>query len=234
MIFTNTNNERCCFVHIPRTGGTYIEKAICKAYHIKYNHTNVKALLGVKKVIEPNKWFMMQHLTLKEIHLFVENKLIEECDNHFSIVRNPYDRFVSLFKYWSKKKGKNGLNEFLSKVEDMDLNSYEHKGIFSQKEHFQALRLEDCKYHLLPQFVYLSENDGIVMPEVFKYEEMEEVKKYSEKQFDINFHKDHAENIRKSNLNFLTEPQKERIYSLYKEDFENFDYDEFFSKESDY
>ena len=234
MIFTNTNSERCCFVHIPRTGGTYIERAICETYSIKHDHSNVKVLLGLKNVIEPNKWFMMQHLTLKEIHLFIENKLIEECDNYFSIVRNPYDRFVSLFKYWSKKKGENGLNEFLSKVEDMDLNSYQHKGIFSQKENFQALKLEDCKYHLLPQFLYLSDNDGIVIPEVFKYEEMEKVKKYSEKQFDINFNKDHAEDTRGSNLNFLTERQKERIYSLYKDDFENFNYTKHLARGSDF
>jgi hypothetical protein len=234
MIFTNTNGKRCCFVHIPRTGGTYIEQAICKTYSIKYDRSNVKFLLGIQSLTELNKWFMMQHLTLKEIRLFIENKLIKECDSYFSIVRNPYDRFVSLFKYWSKNKGENGLNEFLSKVEGMDLNSYEHKGIFSQKEHFQALRLEDCKYHLLPQFVYLSENDGIVTPEVFKYEEMKKIKKYSEIQVDINFNKERAKNARKSNLIFLTEGQKERIYSLYKDDFQNFNYTKHLERGSDF
>ena len=234
MIFTNTENKRHCFIHIPRTAGTHVEQEICRAYHIPHNAGRIDLLLGVRQLISPGNWFALQHLTYKETQLFIQKEIIEKCNIYFSIVRNPYDRFVSLFKYWSKGKKESDLNNFIDKVENLEIASYQHSGLFSKKDKFEALRLEECKYHLLPQSLYLCDDSGIINLEIFKYKEIEEIQKYSAISLGLRFDGFSAGKRRSANLILLSDIQKERIYSLYKEDFEKFDYDEFFSKESDY
>ena len=56
------------FIHIPRTGGTYIESLLCKKYNVNINWPDVnnKNLFGLKKLNDYN-YLTLQHLTLNEM-----------------------------------------------------------------------------------------------------------------------------------------------------------------------
>ena len=60
--------EEIIFIHIPRTGGTYIEKNLCKKYKISkiWPDVNLKNLFGLYKIKDKN-FITWQHLTIKEM-----------------------------------------------------------------------------------------------------------------------------------------------------------------------
>ncbi|WP_158971660.1 sulfotransferase family 2 domain-containing protein [Paraglaciecola sp. L3A3] len=61
-----------CFIHIPKNGGTTVEKLIYKTKSVKHR-----------------KWYELYAMAPKEyIHW-----------NKFCIIRNPYDRFLSAYNY---------------------------------------------------------------------------------------------------------------------------------------
>jgi chondroitin 4-sulfotransferase 11 len=102
------DKHKFIFIHIPKTGGTSIEKAFKK--RIKGGH---------------------KHLTLFDY----ENELKTEIEKYFvfSVIRNPWDRLVSYWKYRQGKRhapidGK--LNEFdkwLKFISSLDLNNLNGK-----------------------------------------------------------------------------------------------------------
>ena len=83
------------FIHIPKTGGTSIEKAL--DYFGPWEVENQKRLFGLIKspVLLSYNWksAFLQHLTFSEInqHWDFSSALV------FSVVRNPWARFASIF-----------------------------------------------------------------------------------------------------------------------------------------
>ena len=73
-----SHKHQCIFIHIPRTGGTSIE-------HWFLNHT-----MG-------NKNLPLKHLTAPQAKLIYKDYWNDYYK--FSIIRNPYNRFVSMFRY---------------------------------------------------------------------------------------------------------------------------------------
>jgi len=82
----HTLNKKVLFIHIPKTGGTSIEKWLSKdidhiEFYSKYPTVNMK--------VTP------QHLAKKDLIAFIGNHF----DYEFSIVRDPYQRIESEFFY---------------------------------------------------------------------------------------------------------------------------------------
>ena len=80
------HQQKFIFVHIPKTGGSSIELTICPNTSIAGNHTGKLN----------NTTFDGKHWTYKQINLQTPNI---NTYFKFTIVRNPYDRIVSLFEW---------------------------------------------------------------------------------------------------------------------------------------
>ena len=149
------------FIHIPRTVGTYIENLICSKFGIRSNWPNpdMEILFGLMKCSESN-YFVLQHLTYIESVKFV-GKIPS-----FSVVRNPYDRALSLYRYWGGDNRFGSLSIFLNQLEEINLDEYEYEGIKTSNPNFNFKNMTDniseCKYHFLPQYKYVCENGKIM------------------------------------------------------------------------
>lgn len=126
------------FVHIPKTGGTSIEKTLKNAGAAQA--MKVKKKLGYAKAT-------MQHM---QAEIYLEAVGEDFADYTFTVVRNPYDRFLSEYKM---KVVEPGLSE---SVHDWALANF--------KRHDEYSFTRDN--HIRPQVDFLSER-----VEVFKFEE---------------------------------------------------------------
>lgn len=210
------DKDKIIFIHIPRTAGSYVEKQLCEKYNCKlrWPEPNEINLFGLHKV-KDNHYLTLQHLTLNEmikyrfINKNIENQFI------FTIIRNPYDRVLSLYKNWSKKY--KTLDIFLDELEKLNLNKYQHNGIVTNNKNFNyknmTRNLSDIKYFLLPQYCYIDNNENYKV-NIVKYDEMETLNEMLK--LNIKF--------RKSGNKNLTEIQKTKIYNIYKIDFEKFSF----------
>jgi len=208
------DKDKVIFIHIPRTSGTYIEGRLCKKYNCKLNwpEPNKENLFGLYK-IEDNNYLTLQHLTLKEmikyefINKNIENQFI------FTVIRNPYDRVASLYKNWFKKY--ETFDKFLEELEKLNLDNYQHNGIVTNNKNFNYINmtsnLSEIKYFVLPQYYYIDNNENYEV-NIIKYEEIENLNDILK--LDLKFNK-------RCNNN-LTEVQKNKIYNIYKIDFEKF------------
>lgn len=133
----------------------------------------------------------------------------------FTIIRNPYDRIVSLYKNWFQKN--KTLDLFLDELEKLDLDDYQHNGIITENKNFNYLNmtsnLRDIKYFVLPQYYYTNNNENYKV-NIIKYEELESLNKI----LNLNL------KFEKKSKNHLTEVQKNKIYNIYKIDFDKFNF----------
>jgi hypothetical protein len=188
------------FLHIPKTAGTSIQHAI----QTKYGYP---------------KW-MRYHSRL--------SSTLEICkmysyipDYSFTVVRDPYDRLVSLFTHTKKQYKEDPISFFLNEssgnknnpnyeayLEFMktDFNSW-IKSTFSKKTEFVDLKL-------MPQSEYIDCDYDI---DIFKFEELYKV----EEKLKVTLPKLN-ENL-KPNIAW-TDESKQIVQNYFKEDFERFDY----------
>ena len=210
------DKDKVIFIHIPRTAGTYIEKELCKKYNCKLDwpNPNKDNLFGLYN-IKDNHYLTLQHLTLNEmikydfINKNIENQYI------FTVIRNPYDRILSLYKNWFNIY--KSLDIFLDELEKLNIDKYEHNGIVTNNNNFNyknmTSKLSEIKYFVIPQYYYIDNNENYKV-NIIKYDEIETL---NEKlKLNIKYKKSHNNN--------LTEIQKNKIYNIYKIDFEKFNF----------
>lgn len=124
---------KCIFVHVPKTGGTSIIDAFDKTWEDK----DVSFLLSGNKSLETD-W--------EEYEKKYTDYLI------FSIVRNPWDRFISGWKYCNTTKN-NSLNDVLIKLPTFEEN--EHDFIHLTRTQCDTIYKKE---KLIPNFVIKFEN----------------------------------------------------------------------------
>lgn len=167
------HENKLIFIHIPKNAGTSVHS---------YFNTPIESIL-------PDK-------TWKEYSSFF-NEYWEEYTK-FSIVRNPYCRFKSFYKYL--KIGKD-INHFAKIVKGK----------------------KDRMYITKPQYHYIcNEANDIVVDKIIRYENLEDdLKKIGIKNFPrVNESKKISEERMIMNENTIN-----LIHSIYKKDFEILNYD---------
>lgn len=201
------NKKNLLFVHIPKTGGTTIE------YHLNsIQNANQGYFIDLNRKA-------IQHLTILEYRDYLNVNINNYLK--FSIVRNPYNRLLSNY-YWTDLpigyKNNKSFDFFLEEVEDIVTT-----------QNFNMTFLHD---HYIPQKNFLINEDGkIIIDKYFKFEKYSSVIDFLLQYYPkLNKRKNDTikQTVSKERRLKLTTSQKKRIYNLYKEDFELFEYDKDF------
>lgn len=187
--------KKILFIHIPKTGGSSVEKAL--NLHPHQVQDAFVSLSGTGK--------HLQHLTFKQINELDRKAEVNACKK-FCIIRNPIDRFGSEFR-WRKKIG-----HPLTK----DMNEADFA------EHLYKLKINgdlhnECHFRYQSDYFYIN---GVPSPdvEVFRLEEgMEKVEAWINSSFglDISVSHSNATNLNKAPL---AANVKDIVKEVYKED----------------
>jgi len=166
MIF---RESKIIFLHIPKTGGTTIEKVICpnQSLNIKPNYLTLYGW--------DDQYGWLNHLTLDQIIKIYPNLDLNEYAA-FMVVRNPWDRLVSEY-HW--KSSISGLQiPFIEYVRLLYIG--ETKVI--QKYYKSPMAFEQ---HIQPQSKYILHSNKVVVKilrfENFERELIDTLKKYGVK-----------------------------------------------------
>jgi hypothetical protein len=201
MPYFKNNKLNLLFIHIPKTGGTSLEKYLSNKYNIPLNANSLysTSTTGYQNV-------SLQHQTYNTLFKKKQKFGINFNDiKMISIVRNPYERIVS--------------DLFFYKL--ITINT-------SPAEVFKILQkyIVSDKYdnHNIPQHLFLFNNNKINKDiVVFKTETLtDELIKYGFKDFNIHQNVNKNENI--NYYNFLNNDSIKLINNFYKKDFKLFDY----------
>ncbi|MEX0598214.1 MAG: sulfotransferase family 2 domain-containing protein [Candidatus Paceibacterota bacterium] len=190
------HKSKLCFVHIPKTGGTSIEKFLnLRKRKNLYGVTNGKAL---------------HHLTYTEL-----KKHFPKLDNYFtfSLVRHPYSRLLSDYNWFRTlpvvQTWGHCIDDFLTLVEDIVINKS-----YDDDKHYD---------HFKPQYEYVCEGTQIKVKHLGKLENIEETFQLLRTKFGIN--KSSLHKNKTGPHNELTDEQKKRVFKLYSDDFKIFGYE---------
>jgi hypothetical protein len=127
-------------IHIPKTGGTSIELYFHKKFNLKLNYNNLYS--NMKLTYNDHS---LQHCTYKELYNDKQFDINFNDIKIITVVRNPYERIIS--------------DLFFNKLITVDMKLDE---IYEQIKLF--IESTDKKYdnHMLPQYLYLLNNDNII------------------------------------------------------------------------
>lgn len=184
--------QKMLFVHIPRTGGSWFT----------YNWPYAERL---DQYIKQNK--LGRHGKLSGILDKLEKLKVDVSDFKIvTIVREPLDRVASSWVWFSKVKGTADKHGWKT-IDDM-LDEYESGAI---------------RANYLPQTHWLCEKDA-KFDIIYRFEDLLQDHLLPQKDFD-SFGKGESSSKKllrqgQKRTSLLTEPQKQRIKSLYKADFD--------------
>lgn len=208
------------FIHIPKNAGTSIENAASKQNihwgfkewtkdEDKNNKKNIFKNKNPWKNIHNNKTYKTKkcfpwHVNYADLG----DNFLDKDDTTFCVVRNPYTKIVSAYKYaHGKNSSKEGLNKFIkSKL-----------GKFEKNEYWNG-----C--HIMPQYKYTHE--GVKCENILSFEnldnEFEELLKNNDLP-NIKLPKNNK-SVNKLSEKDLNRESIDLINKVYHKDFEYFNY----------
>ena len=186
------------FIHIPKTGGNSIEFYFLQQMGITVNERNSVTVFNSQKNIMLGRVDDHQaaHYTATQLQ---NNELFKNSDYVFSIVRHPFQRFVSECR-WRGKTNAKDVDKIL-------------KDLQKQQD-----------YRLYSSWDYISIAGKLAVNEVFKLEEPEIINLNLSKRFGIDFKMPHHNKSSTPDIQ-LTTAQKDIIIDVWQKDFEEFGYE---------
>ena len=260
------------FCHIPKTAGKTVS-AIFDIVSFNKNKLSKKILVGesyfyrVQRKQHPDyyKYYLKEEyykLLIKEnewsiafFHLpisFWKDNLIIDLKKKFTIflvIRNPYDRIVSVFKFWiayykghksTEKNSNRFYGKLLRQLEDIFENNFKLTKNNLNKVIRKVLSSQKYKYyldgHLIPQYkyVYVIINKNLIkIPNVvLRFENFEKDFIKFKNKYANHISNNLVKSIHKNpssknlNINDLEDDTKKLIYNYYNIDFKIFGYNE--------
>jgi hypothetical protein len=204
------------FIHIPKTGGSSLEKYFSIKYNIPHNEIS---LLSSFSPIYNYLRVSLQHMTLQTL---ISNKELFGIDLNslkiITIVRNPYNRLVSELFYLSN------YSQCVS-VDDLKTPESINKLIINI---FSKYVNDNCIYdnHIRPQYEFLTINnderlyDNLI---ILKTEELD-ADMHEHGYIDFNL-KENCNNASVDYMSLLNNESINLINNFYREDFEYFGYE---------
>ena len=210
MISTSHKNK-FIFIGINKTATTSIRK-ILRKYGGKGKHTHfLNGTCGEHKPHKKNK----SKCPYDNQHIVNPNTLNLDDFFKFVIVRNPWDRLVSLYNWGTQIKGGKHWNFSFKK--------------FIMSLHTEENPLKEYKNIYLPSKPMLewvtNENGEVLVDFVGKFETLEKDWEYISKQLQIKDKLPHLYKTKRSHYrDYYDEEMVERINEIYKKDIEHFNY----------
>ena len=177
---TKKKNKLILFIHIPKAAGTTIEEIL---YQNNYKDSLCQVAL---KHISTNQLLDKRHLKMNQVSKYhiplsffrkAYQTLLRENYNLFAVVRNPYARIISDFRFWisqfypthngsSRKQFQNLCKQIKEIIPDLslsveNLNKYIHTVL--DPNYYSFSRLDG---HLIPMYYYthLKNKSGYLYP----------------------------------------------------------------------
>ena len=212
-------NKKIITIAIPKTACTSMYQAM------KDNFNNINKDLKLIKLKGVPK--RLGHLTLNQFLNYYTEINIKDYQI-ISIVRNPYDRFFSIYNH-IKNANRSGI---YTKIIDVTENNNTIFLTFNEwvlkinkiiHTNFNLAYFDDIHSYFIPQYKFLEIESNIPSyVKIFKFENIEEVKN----NFKIKLPKLNAGNHSGNKIkNIYNDESKKIVYDLYKKDFEIFNYD---------
>jgi hypothetical protein len=216
-----SNQYNTIFIHIPKCGGTSIEKILGMAGESElfaYDHIyQLKNLKVSKEKFTPEEYTLCvaktpQHLTLRELKKIIPLEVFNSYFK-FSIVRNPFSKLVSEYNYIKSLDCHSDVLEFEDLVEYLHLDSFK--------------RIHRFDSHLETQSSFLV-NENLEIDKsikIYRFESISECMADILKIGPINYEV-HA---RKSEIyrpyqEYYNQKMIDVVLDFYKDDFVNFNY----------
>jgi len=148
----NVRKVGCWFVDIPRTSSTSIRVEMGRFYGLGFGK-QCPFQEGENQITA-----LDNHLTAQDVKRRFGDDLWEKLFT-FSFVRNPWDRFLSLY-FFRKNRGELANLTFKEYVQQLDAPRYKGRGLFSDPVYYYSMAdfLFDPEGRLLVDFVGRYEN----------------------------------------------------------------------------
>ena len=206
MPYFKNNKINLLFIHIPKTGGSSLEKYFSVKFNIPLNKKSLMSTEDIRNFADkPEINSSLQHLTYDTIIKYKDFFKIDENNiKILSVVRNPYNKIMSDL-FYLKKINVNSTKEEV----------YEKMKIYLQ---------ENYDNHITPQYKFITnENEELIENLTIIHTETlnKDMEKLGYKDFNIKM------NMNPNNVNYdkyLNDDSIKLINENYKKDFEILNY----------
>jgi hypothetical protein len=206
MPYFKNNKINLLFIHIPKTGGSSLEKYFSVKFNIQLSKKSLMSTEDIREFSDkPEINSSLQHLTYNTIIKYKDFFKIDENNIQIlSVVRNPYNKIMSDL-FYLKKINVNSTKEEV----------YEKMQIYLQ---------ENYDNHITPQYKFITnENEELIENLTIIHTETlnKDMEKLGYKDFNIKM------NMNPNNVNYdkyLNDNSIKLINENYKKDFEILNY----------
>lgn len=189
MLIFQGPKKKIVFIHIPKNSGKYVRGCIKSKYKI------IKAFWDVGKIDRAHIPYSMRQIFIEKPNDY----------RYITFVRNPYDRFISAFKYKFPKANKVKMKEFIKKI----LPTYSFDKFYNPNI-----------IHFYPQYLFLidEDNEEWNISKNIEVKQLEQLEGYKFIPF-------HNFNLKKYNYSeYLDNECIEVLNTIYEKDFSCFRY----------